>query len=144
MTAAAANTDIPKKYGDRYISGPGNGGAVLYQGAMLCRDAQGNFIAAADAAGITPVVGRCAKFVDGTGLSDGDPALAAVIAEPGVFGYAASSALAAAALANLGQLVYVIDDLTVGLAADATNDIVAGVLEEFEGSTFFVRIGNRP
>lgn len=141
MTAAAANHDIVKYYGPRYIQGPCNGGSILYQGAMWARNAEGNFVPAADTAGLSSPVGRGAVFVDGTGLSDGHADLAHGKCEPGVYAYAATAALVSAGIAQLGKTVYVKDDLTVGLESDTTNGIPAGRLEEIRGSDFLIAVG---
>lgn len=141
MTAAAKNEDITKLYGTRYIAGDVNGGSELFAGAMWAYNDQGLFVPAADTAGLSSPVGRGAVYVDGTGLSDGHANLLNKTAEPGVFGYAGSAALVSAGAAMKGKIVYVVDDLTVGLESDTTNAIPAGVLEEIRGSEFFVAVG---
>lgn len=140
MTAAAKNEDTTKLYGPRYIAGPVNGGSILYVGAMWARNGEGNFVPAADTAGLSSPVGRGAVFVDGTGLSDGHANLANAKCEPGVYGFAATSALVSAGIAQLGKIVYVKDDLTVGLESDTVNGIAAGTLEEIRGTTFYVAL----
>lgn len=64
-----------------------------------------------------------------------------VIAQAGVYAFAASAALIAAAAANLFKDVYVVDNQTVGVAADTVNNIVAGKLVQISDGKYFVAVG---
>lgn len=140
MAALTQARDTNKKHHGRYISGPVSAGAVIYAGAMVCRDADGYFIPASDTAGISAVVGRAESTVDNTDGADGAEKLTVCT---GVFAYAVSAGLLAALEANLGDSVTVVDDQTVGLAAGTVNDIVAGTLDEIDAanSLYYVAIG---
>lgn len=93
---------------------------------------------AADTAAMK-VVGRSAHRCDTS--STADPKDEFCIVETGVFAYLPSANLLALGDAALFTTVYVVDNQTVGLAADLTNDIPAGRLEEIKDGLYYVAIG---
>lgn len=138
MAALTGDRDTPKKHCAYVSSGPVAAAAVIYAGALVCRDADGYLIPASDTAGIEAACGRACHAVDNTDGADGDEALQF---EAGIFGFGGSAGLIADGDNSLGASVTIVDDQTVGLAAGTTNDIVAGKLMEIDGTTFYVAVG---
>jgi hypothetical protein len=140
MSALDAARDSVAKYVMRYVSGPVSAGAVIYAGAIVCRDADGYFVPASDTAGLKSAVGRAEFEVDNTDGADGDLLLTVAV---GVFAYNLSAALLAARVDNLGTAVFIVDDNTVGLDADAVNNIGGVTLDEIsdDEALYYVRVG---
>jgi hypothetical protein len=113
---------------------------VIYAGAIVCRDADGYFVPASDTAGLKSAVGRAEFEVDNTDGADGDLLLTVAV---GVFAYNLSAALLAARVDNLGTAVFIVDDNTVGLDADAVNNIGGVTLDEIsdDEALYYVRVG---
>lgn len=101
---------------------------TIYRGALLCMDADGYVIPAADTAGLA-FVGVAAEFVDNSAGSDGDKE---VVCEWGQTEEVDASGLAQT---QVGKLVVVSDDATVTDAAAATNDVACGRLVKFTSGT---------
>jgi hypothetical protein len=127
MAAATQDLDTPFKDRGPVRKVPVNGGSIIYAGTMVCLDATGYAIPAADTAGISPVIGRAAHKADATGLADG---AITVEVEEGIFRWNANSVTQAHVAVTS---VTIVDDNTVGLAAATTNDIVAGKVWELAG-----------
>lgn len=106
----------------------------LYAGALVGVNAAGYAVKGSDTASIM-IVGRASAQVDNSAGAAGD---LSIVVETGVFEYAMSAAAAAVGYAiyktNQGK-VYVDDDQTIGLAADAANSIVAGWAVEIDPVT---------
>lgn len=141
MAPLATDRDTPMKFSDRVISGELAAGARLRGGALAMYNGAGYLVAASDSAtaGVR-VAGISKRDYDNT---DGDAGDVLAEIEPGVFGLDMTAGLAAAARANVGHVVYVEDDHTVGLVTDSVNTVVAGILEEYEGGIAWVRVGDR-
>ena len=122
-----ADRDTPFKYKERKIKLK-MAAVKIEAGHMVCRNSSGFAVPAADTAGFKAVVGRAEATVDNSGGAAGDLEIEVAV---GVFRFAASGI----AQSNEGDALTVVDSQTVGLAAATTNDISAGVLEEFISST---------
>lgn len=140
MAALTADRDTPKKYSAFFFSTPVAAATVIYAGALVCRNASGFLVPAADTAGLATACGRAAQTVDNSAGAAGD--LDAVV-EAGIFGFDGAAGLAAAPTAALGTNVMCSDDQTVNLASVTTNDIVAGQLVEYDTTTdtAWVKVG---
>jgi hypothetical protein len=88
-------------------------------GTLVCTDAAGEAVTGSDTAGLV-VQGRAAHRAK---YADGDRT---VVVERGVFVWANNGNVVQA---TVGSLVTIVDNQTVGLAADTTNDIGAGYCE---------------
>jgi hypothetical protein len=135
MAALTKDRNSPAKFENRYIHGKVAATTKIYAGGITALSA-GYLVPASDTAGLV-VIGRAQALLDNTSGAAGD--VEGDVCE-GVFAYAASAALIAAARANVGKVVYVIDDQTVGLLSDTANGIVAGMLEEYDGTYYWVRM----
>ncbi len=141
MAPLATDRDTPMKFSDRVIYGELAAAVRLRGGALAMYNGAGYMIPAADVAtaGVR-VVGVSKRDYDNT---DGIAGAVACEVEPGVFGFDMTAGLAAAVRANVGKVVFVEDDHTVGLVTDSVNNVVAGILEEYEGGVAWVRVGDR-
>lgn len=124
--AATANVDAPDR--------PGMAIAVLassnhiYAGTIGAVDANGKAAPAADTAGLK-VIGRVAAEVDNTGSNYGTNTNVKI--ERGTFRWSNGGSFTAA---DIGTYAYVLDDKTVITAAQATNDITAGLIVSVDSS----------
>lgn len=135
MTAATTDRQSPAQYLQREWRLDLAAAAVVPAGVMVCTDAAGDAVNAADLAGLSAAKGRSAHEADGTAGDD------EIVLDRGVFGFAASAALIAAGRAMVGKIVYVVDNATVGLRTDVVVGIRAGRLEEIEAGRFYVSLG---
>lgn len=126
MAALAADRITKSKGHLRRQAYPLAADAVIFTGAMVCIDADGFAIPAADTAGISDVVGIATAKVDNTDGADGD--VKVVVEYGGAF---LLDAAAGIDQTNLGRDAVVSDDQTVTDAAAATNDITVGRILEF-------------
>jgi hypothetical protein len=99
----------------------------IYAGSMVCVDADGYAVPAADTAGLI-FVGRAEEQIDNTDGSSGD---LSITVKRGTFNWDATGLTAA----NVGDAVFVLDDQTVGIASGSTNKVFAGVISEVVSST---------
>lgn len=135
MAALTADRNSPAKFIQRKVRLK-MAAVKIFAGGMVCRNASGFAVAAADTATFKTVVGRAAETVDNVGGAAGDKEIEV---EAGVFRMNGSGLTQA----NEGDALTVVDDNTVGLAAATTNDIPAGTLDEFDGTSdgCWVRMG---
>lgn len=110
---------------------------VIYKGAMVSRDSDGNAIPAADVTG-SIVIGCAPSTVDNRAANY--HASRNIAVTPGIFGWAHTGFTSA----DVGSLAYVLDDQTVTPATNATYDIVAGVIVAIDGTTCWVDTGSIP
>jgi len=106
------------------------GVGIFYVGALLM-NISGDIVAAADTAAGN-LLGVCPKYLNNT--DDGG----IVEFEHGHVERFAFSGTVTAAM--LGELVFVVDNQTVGLAADVTNNVPVGTIERFETGHVWVAI----
>jgi hypothetical protein len=110
------------------IEYPVAAGAVIYLGAMVCVNASGYAVPAADTSGFK-FVGWAVAKVDNTGGADG--AKKVIVRRASLFRVKGSNL----AQAQVGASMYVVDDETVGAAAEATNNVLVGSLAIYESAT---------
>ena len=110
---------------------------VIYLGALVMVNAAGYAQPGADDyADPAHIFGGVAtERVDNS--AGGDGAATVVVYRRGQFRFACASS---ATQANVGDKVYLIDDQTVALAADATNDIYCGIIAGIEETEVWVDI----
>ncbi len=124
MTALSANYDAERKDGI-LVSYAVAADAVVYKGALVCLDADGYLVPAADAAGLT-FVGVAYEKGDNADGADGDVAVR--VWKDGSF----RVAKAAAAQADLGKAAYCLDDNAV--ATTSSHSVAAGTIVEIAGA----------
>lgn len=106
--------------------------AVIYDGAILMVNAGGFVLPADDATGAgLSIAGIAFCNVDNTGGADGDQRIVVQHGHYERFGANAGAGTPLTA-ANIGQIVYAIDDEFVGGAADAPNTLRVGILRSIE------------
>lgn len=136
MTALAANRNTISKE-PRFLPFPVAASTTIYKGSMVCLDANGYAVPAADTSGYSNVVGVAREKVDNSTGSAGDKT---VVCELGVFKFAATSITQA----MVGTTMYVEDDQTVDDVAGVSNNIRAGILVEYISSTAGWLLIDRP
>jgi len=138
MVALAANSDvleIDSSYAQ--LTGDFGGGVplaagVFFKGAIVCWDSADQRIKPAITGTTLTAMGRCEEFV-ALGST-----VTSIRVRSGIFGYTMGTAGDALVQADVGALVYLIDDQTV--AKVSTGRSIAGRLYKVVGSTAFVRI----
>jgi hypothetical protein len=124
MAATTVDRNTPAKYIERQIRLPLKAATTIPAGAMVAVDATGAAVNAADTAGLI-VMGRAEHRAS---AADGDTE---IVVARGAFWYANNGNVVQA---TIGSLVEVIDNQTVGLAADGVNNVVAGYCEEVDAA----------
>jgi len=99
--------------------------AVIYNGAMVCANATGYGVPAADTADFD-FIGYAIESVDNTGGADGDVSVRVVKAGEILVKHSGLT------IANLGQAMFVNDDATV--KSSTTNSVYVGRLTELVGT----------
>jgi hypothetical protein len=127
MAELTGDRNTVRKQGD-YAAYPVKGAKKVLAGSLVCIDANGYAVPAADTAGYR-FVGVARGYVDNSGGNDGG--LMVEVWRRGCFELAATGM----AITNVRDAVYILDDQTVGLAADAANDIPCGNISEFNTAT---------
>lgn len=123
MTALSADKKLQWSKGElSYV--PLAADAVVYLGAMVCVNAAGYGVAAADTAGLI-FVGFATEHKDNTGGSAGD--VSVQVRRKGLFRVACSGY----AQSNVGDTAYVSDDQTI----KGSGDVVCGVVARFISAT---------
>lgn len=135
MAALTRDFDAPHKYKERKQVLKMKASTKIYAGSMVSViSGTGYAIPAADTASHV-VQGRAEEQVDNSAGADGAKTIAVA---RGCFRYNNNGSIT---VANVGQNATVVDDNTVGLAAQTTNDIVAGRIEEVDDVGVWVSIG---
>ena len=107
-------------------------GAVIYTGAITALNADGKAVPASDSASLT-VAGICqGRAEDGS-----------VIIRSGVFLLENGTGSDALTAADIGKIVYVLDDQTVGKTG-GTHKVAAGILRAVDAAGALVEVGNGP
>jgi hypothetical protein len=128
LTALSANKDVPRKAGEiQSLLVEDN--VHIYKGALVCLNADGYAIPAADAAD-NYVVGVAYEECDNTLTGHSQGGKSVRVYTGGVFKVVASSITQA----MVGEMMYVVDDQTVDDAV-GTNGIKAGILVEYVSAT---------
>ncbi len=129
MAGLTHGIDTPQRVG-RLYSLPVEADAKIYQGAIVCINAAGNAVPAANLANLT-ARGRAEHFVDNTGGAAGDEVIQVLEGEylldtDGTIAYA-----------HIGNKAKMIDDHSVGIAGGSD----AGVITDIEDDGVWVRVG---
>jgi hypothetical protein len=141
MTAAAANADTPR-YGveavvRKLMELPVAASTHIYQGTIVCLNLSGYLVPASADPSLT-VVGVAQEEADNSAGSAG--ALECPV-ERGAFYLTNSASTAAISEADIGRIVYAVDDLTVSRTNVAGTYPAVGKVVGFEGSTPIVEAG---
>jgi len=112
--------------GEPSISAFKAGVDILYKGGFMMFDANGYIVAGADTAACR-YAGICTEQCDNSGGAAGD---LYVSVETGDMGREALVALTSVEQADVGTILYISDDQTLGDKTATTNDCAAGVLTE--------------
>ena len=107
-------------------------GAVIYTGAITALNSDGKAVPASDSASLTVA-----------GISQGSAEDGSVIIRSGVFLLDNGTGSDALTAADIGKIVYVIDDQTVGKTG-GTNKVAAGILRAVDSAGVLVEVGNGP
>lgn len=127
MTALTADRNTEFSLGD-LLSIPVAGSTRIFSGSLVCTNANGHAVPAADTAGYL-FEGVAVARVDNRTGSDGD--LSVVVRRRGRFKFDFRGGLSQAAQS---ARVYAADDHTVDVAADVTNDVQVGVIDRIENA----------
>ncbi len=128
MAAATADQFVTFRDG-KYITPGVAASTEIFAGTWICYDADGYLVPAADTANFV-FAGVAMEAVDNSGGADGD--LNCKIRRHGLVKATFATAIAAA---NTNELMYSVDDTSLDLVGDTTNDIVMGRLVEFIDTT---------
>lgn len=128
MTAQSNDRDTRKKPGV-LGEGPVASGETLYGGAAVCINATGYLEPGDDAANLV-FAGISKDRFDNADGSDGD--ITAVLERDGLHLFTLETAITQA---NVGDQVYLVDDQTVDLAANVSENIFCGVIAEYVTTT---------
>ena len=109
-------------------------GAVIYQGGMVCADAAGLAIAGKTAAGLV-VVGMAQISVR---QADGDES---VFVRPGTYLFGSLDGADQIGQAQIGRVVYLVDDETLAATNGGGTRSPAGVVIDVEPAGVWVKIG---
>lgn len=109
--------------------------AVIYGGALVCRNATGYAEPGSTATGLIGV-GRANERVDNT---DGGDGALSIRVEPGVFVFANSASTDAITIAEIGNPCYVVDDQTVAKTDGSGTRSIAGFVEDVDSLGVWVR-----
>lgn len=131
MTALAADRNTARRTG-RAFRDPVAAGVLIFAGSLVVLDASGDAKPAVTATGLM-ARGRAEHRVDNRLGQAGD---LFVDVQAGLFGFASDGALTRA---DIGKVVYLVDDQTV--SATATSRSAAGILDDLEGSIAWVSVG---
>lgn len=135
MTALSANRVRHPAQTSNIILGEitGADSDEFYEGAIVCHNASGKIAVGADTANFL-IAGICSKRIT-TGSSN-------TTKIPFEFGHIERLENNGNITANhQGQSAYLVDDQTVGLAADVTNNVVVGRIVEVDSDGVWVLIG---
>lgn len=132
MVALARDRNTPRRIGEIAAYAVA-ANAKIYAGSLVCLNATGYAVAAADAAGLR-FVGVAKEYADNTGGADGDRVIQ--VWETGELQFAA----AGMARTDVGLPVFVSDDQTVAKAG-GVNAVGCGIITEFVSATaIWIRI----
>lgn len=130
MTTLAADRDTPSIAGKNF-SYPMAAATEIFKGSLVVLDSSGNAEPATDASGKV-AVGRAAEYINNTGIA----AAKSIDVEPGVFRWA-NSGSNTPTKANIGDMLYIVDDQTVDTLA--TSSSPAGVMVDIDDLGSWVR-----
>lgn len=128
MTAAAADRNTPRKDGV-LVPTPVVADDCIYGGTLVAVNAAGFLNPGSDTVGLI-FHGVADGRADNSGGAAGD--IKCNVRRKGLFLMTMGTAITQA---NIGDKVYLVDDQTVDLAANTTNDILCGVIAEYYSTT---------
>jgi hypothetical protein len=126
-----ADRDTPHRYKERKVEMKMAAATTIYMGHLVCADADGNAVAASDAAGLF-MFGRAEEQVANPGAAGAK----VIPVAKGVFKLLGSGITQA----NVGDDATVVDSETVGLAGATTHDIIVGRIEQVDSDGVWVAI----
>jgi len=127
MSGLTKDRNTVRKEG-QYASYPVKASAKIYAGSIVCLGSDGYALPGSDTAGLK-FAGIARGYVDNSAGASG--AQSVEVWRRGSFELSATGM----AVANAGDAVYVVDDHTVGLAAQTANDVPCGRVSEFNSAT---------
>lgn len=127
MAALTADRNTEYSLGD-LLSMPVAAAEHIFAGALVCTDAEGYAVPAADTAGLV-FQGVATAQADNRNGNDGD--VSVVVRRRGRYRFDSASSLDQSALS---AQVYAADDQTVAAADDVTNDVAVGVIDKVESA----------
>ena len=128
MTALAADKKLEYTEGVE-VAIPVDDADLIYGGAFVCVNADGYAVEGSDTAGLI-FMGVATERKDNTDGEDGD--LDVVVRRRGLVKAILGTAITQA---NVGDNVFLVDDQTVDLAGNVTNDIFCGIIAAYIDST---------
>jgi len=127
MAALTSDRNTEYSLGD-LLSIPVAAETRIFAGSLVCSNADGYAVPAADTAGLV-FEGVATAQADNRNGADGD--LSVVVRRRGRYRLDCASALDQSALS---AQVYAEDDQTVAVAGDVDNDVAVGVIDKVEGA----------
>lgn len=136
MAALTQDRDTRRRDGDLF-SLPVAASAKIYGGAIVCINSSGYAVPGSTATGLTPV-GRAEEQVDNSGGQNGDEI---VSVRRGVFRYANSAGGDIITTAEIGTVVYAVDDQTVAKTSASGTRSRAGFVVDVDSDGVWVLMG---
>ncbi|WPY94682.1 hypothetical protein T8T21_00725 [Limimaricola variabilis] len=134
MPPLTSDRSTPQQLGDLRVAGVA-AATLIYQGAIVMRDAAGYATKGATAAGAVGI-GRAETRADNSAGAAGD---LDVTYQPGTFRFANSAAADAIAAADIGKLCFIVDDQTVAKTDGTATRSPAGIVEAVDALGVWVR-----
>ncbi|OWV43190.1 hypothetical protein [Mameliella alba] len=134
MTALTEGRLTPRRGGD-YISGLVAASTTLFAGALVMRNATGYLVEGQTATGLVGV-GVADAEADNSGGADGD--ISARV-RPGIFRFANSAGADEITIAEIGDVVFAVDDQTVAKTDGTATRSPAGIVEDVDAQGVWVR-----
>lgn len=135
MTALTAGRNTPERIGDNRDGGMA-ADAVIFQGAIVARNAAGFLVAGATAAGLV-AVGRAEDAGDNTGGANGEKPLRYRM---GCFRYGNSAGADEITIADIDALCFIVDDQTVARTNGGGTRSPAGVIDGVDAQGVWLRL----
>lgn len=132
--ALTKERDTKKRTGEQF-NAPVAADTVIFAGALVARDANGNLTPGEEAATLKKA-GRASQTVDNTGGSAAD---VNCDYETGTFAFANSAGADEITKADIGNDCYIVDDETVAKTSDTDARSVAGQVVDVDGYGVWVK-----
>lgn len=125
MAALTKDRNTAYREGDFLVLSPADG-VTIFSGSLTAVDGSGDLVPAADTAGLK-VVGVADNYSEGEDVT----------VRKGTYLFENNGNITAA---DIGDKCYIVDDQTVGLQADVTNDVEAGEIFDVDSEGVWVKI----
>lgn len=135
MVALAQDRNTPRHSGEQ-LAGAVAASTLIYAGALVMRNAAGYVIEGQTATGLVGV-GRAEERIDNSAGSNGDLTLTY---RPGTFRFANSASSDEITIAEIGEVVYAVDDQTVAKTDDSEARSPAGIVIDVDAQGVWVRL----